>query len=167
MLYIAQLLARAQAREKGELQPPRYRDFDLNNSEEEENVAGEEEDDLNLDALYRSLDRACLQLYTTLLDHRLMGKIYDSAVLGFIAVLGINEEGNGFHDACNFTSKLSAFVKMAQLLVLQRAVVAAECRETEFPVERGIGSVKRLKFHTLPREGGWDYIYLNDNVQGS
>jgi hypothetical protein len=52
MLYITQLLARAQAREKGELQPPRYRDFDLNNSEEEENVAGEEEDDLNLDALY-------------------------------------------------------------------------------------------------------------------
>jgi hypothetical protein len=127
MLYIAQLLARAQAREKGELQPPRYRDFDLNNSEEEENVAGEEEDDLNLDALYRSLDQACLQLYITLLDHRLMGKIYNSAVLGFIAVLGINEEGNGFHDACNFTSKLSAFVKMAQLLVLQRAVVAAEC----------------------------------------
>jgi hypothetical protein len=34
-------------------------------------------------------------------------------------------------------------------------------------VERGIGSVKRLEFHTLPREGGWDYIYLNDNVQGS
>jgi hypothetical protein len=34
-------------------------------------------------------------------------------------------------------------------------------------VERGIGSVKRLEFHALPREGGWDYIYLNDNVQGS
>jgi hypothetical protein len=64
-----------------------------------------------------------------------MGKICDSAVLGFITVLGINEKGNGFHDACNFTSKLSAFVKMAQLLVLQRAVVAVECRETEFPSE--------------------------------
>jgi hypothetical protein len=27
--------------------------------------------------------------------------------------------------------------------------------------------VKRLEFYTLPREGGWDYIYLNDDVQGS
>jgi hypothetical protein len=37
----------------------------------------------------------------------------------------------------------------------------------EQAVERGIGSVKRLELHSLPREGGWDYIYLNDNVQGS
>lgn len=34
-------------------------------------------------------------------------------------------------------------------------------------VERGMGSVKRLEFDALPREGGWDYIYLNDDVQGS
>ena len=30
-----------------------------------------------------------------------------------------------------------------------------------------MGSVKRLDFDTLPREGGQDYIYLNDDVQGS
>jgi hypothetical protein len=30
-----------------------------------------------------------------------------------------------------------------------------------------MGSVKRLEFDTLPREGGKDYIYLNDVVQGS
>ncbi|KAE9381022.1 hypothetical protein N431DRAFT_449748 [Stipitochalara longipes BDJ] len=64
-----------------------------------------------------------------------MGKIYDSIVLRFIAVLGINEVRDGFHDAYNFTLKLSAFVKMAQLLVVQRAVVAAECEETQFPSE--------------------------------
>ena len=34
-------------------------------------------------------------------------------------------------------------------------------------IERGMCSVKRLEFDALPREGGWDYIYLNDNVQGS
>lgn len=28
-------------------------------------------------------------------------------------------------------------------------------------------SVKSLEFDALPREGGWDYIYLNDDVQGS
>jgi hypothetical protein len=36
-----------------------------------------------------------------------------------------------------------------------------------FTVERGMGSVKRLEFDTLPRVGGWDYIYLNDDIQGS
>ena len=30
-----------------------------------------------------------------------------------------------------------------------------------------MGSVKRLEFDALPREGVWDYIYLNDDVQGS
>jgi hypothetical protein len=30
-----------------------------------------------------------------------------------------------------------------------------------------MGSVKRLEFDTLPRVGGGDYIYLNDDIQGS
>jgi hypothetical protein len=30
-----------------------------------------------------------------------------------------------------------------------------------------MGSVKRLEFDALPRVGGWDYIYLNDDIQGS
>jgi hypothetical protein len=135
MLHIVQLLDRAQAHEDSELQLFRYGDFDPNNRVERGDAAREEGDGLNIDTLYRSLDQACLQFYIALLDHHLVGKIYDSVVLGFIAVLGIDERGGGFHDACNFTSKLSALVKMAQLLVLQRAVVAAECRETEFPSE--------------------------------
>jgi hypothetical protein len=27
--------------------------------------------------------------------------------------------------------------------------------------------MNRLEFDALPRERGWDYIYLNDDVQGS
>jgi hypothetical protein len=135
MLHIVQLLDRVQVREKGKLKFFGLRDLDSNQSEEVEAITREEENDISLDALYPSLDQACLQFCITLLDHCLMGKIYDSIVLGFIAVLGINEGRDGFHDACNFTSKLSAFIKMAQLLVLQRAVVAAECGETQFPSE--------------------------------
>ena len=30
-----------------------------------------------------------------------------------------------------------------------------------------MGSVKRLEFDALPHKGGWDYIYLNDDIQGS
>jgi hypothetical protein len=28
-----------------------------------------------------------------------------------------------------------------------------------------MGSVKRLEFDALPRVGGWDYIYLNDDIR--
>jgi hypothetical protein len=73
---------------------------------------------MSLAALCQTLNQACLQFCITLLNYCLMGKIYDSIVLGFIAVLGINEARDGFHDACNFTSKLSAFIKIAQLLVV-------------------------------------------------
>ena len=64
-----------------------------------------------------------------------MGDIYDSAIVGFIAVLGVDKEQEGFQDAPTFTPHLSAIVKIAQLLVLQQAVVAAEAGETEYPAE--------------------------------
>jgi hypothetical protein len=43
-------------------------------------------------------------------------------MISFLAVLGINTAQNGFEDALGFTPKLSALVKLAQLLVLQQAV---------------------------------------------
>jgi hypothetical protein len=135
MLHIVQLLDCVQAREKGELEFFGLRDLDSNQGEEVEAITIEEANDISLDALYLSLDQACLQFCITLLNHCLIGKIYNSIVLGFIAVLSINKRRDGFHNACNFTSKLSAFIKMAQLLVLQQAVVAAECEETQFPSE--------------------------------
>ena len=87
-------------------------------------------------ALEQSLDQACLRFCIALLDHCLLDKIYSSVVVGFLAVLGIYEqEKPRFHNAAAFTTELSAFVKIAQLLVVQRAVVAAETGETEFPAE--------------------------------
>jgi hypothetical protein len=73
-----------------------------------------------------SLDRACLDFCVSLLDHRLTGDIFESAVVGFLAVLGIDEANGVFHEAQNFTPKLSGFIKITQLLVLQSAVYAAE-----------------------------------------
>jgi hypothetical protein len=64
-----------------------------------------------------------------------MGDIYDSVIVGFIAVLGVDKEQDGFQDASTFTPHLSAIVKVAQLLVLQQAVVAAEAGETDYPAE--------------------------------
>jgi hypothetical protein len=64
------------------------------------------------------LDRACLELWIAVLDHQLLGKIYDSVIVGFLAVLGIDEENGRFYDAVRYTSHLSAIIKMAQMLVI-------------------------------------------------
>lgn len=42
------------------------------------------------EAQQRSLDSACLQFWISLLDHRLIGDIFDSAIVGFLAVIGID-----------------------------------------------------------------------------
>jgi hypothetical protein len=64
-----------------------------------------------------------------------MGDIFDSAVVGFLAVLGIDSSRKGFQEATTYTPRPSALIKIAQLLVLQRGVVAAEHGETEHPAE--------------------------------
>jgi hypothetical protein len=81
----------------------------------------------------QTLDRRLLELCIALLDHSLQGNIYDSVVIAFLAVLGINPQNNRYHDAAHYTTKLSAFIKIAQLLVLQQAVAAAEQGKVEFP----------------------------------
>lgn len=84
---------------------------------------------------WASADRACLELCISLLDQRLMGNIYESIFVGFLAVLGINSAKDGFQEAATYTSHLSAVIKIAQLLVIQRAVSAAELGETEYPAQ--------------------------------
>jgi hypothetical protein len=64
-----------------------------------------------------ALDQATLLLCIALLDHALYKDIYDSVIVGFLAVLGIKKDGC-FSEATNYTSYLSAFIKMAQLLVI-------------------------------------------------
>jgi hypothetical protein len=83
---------------------------------------------------YQEMDRACLLLCIALLDHSLHGNIYDSVVVGFLAVLGINPKGS-YHEATTYTPSLSAFVKLSQLLVVQRAVLAVDEDEVDHASE--------------------------------
>jgi hypothetical protein len=83
---------------------------------------------------YKKLDEACLLFCITLLDHALLGNIYDSVIVGFLAVLGINSQG-AYHNPPTYTSSLSAFVKVAQLLVVQRSVLAVEKDEVDYPAD--------------------------------
>jgi hypothetical protein len=81
-------------------------------------------------AQIQALDEATLLLCIALLDHALYKDIYDSVIVGFLAVLGIRKEGC-FSEATNYTSHLSAFIKIAQLLVIQRSVLAVELDEVD------------------------------------
>jgi hypothetical protein len=55
-------------------------------------------------------------------------------VLSFLAVLSINKSPSGvFGSPLNYPPILSKFIKIAQILVVQRLVVAAEEGEVENP----------------------------------
>jgi hypothetical protein len=62
--------------------------------------------------LCSTLDEATLLFCISLLDHSLYKDIYDSAIIGFLAVLGIGKDGR-FLEATSYTSRLSAFINIA------------------------------------------------------
>ena len=70
-----------------------------------------------------------------LLDHELKGDLYESAIVGFLAVLGIDAERQTFRDAYSYTSYLSGLVKMAQMLVIQQAVRLADDEVVRHPAD--------------------------------
>lgn len=72
------------------------------------------------------LGHACLNICIALLDHRLSGHVHESVIVGFLAVLEMDEANRAFFEALIFTPKLFAFVKIATFLVLRKAVLPAE-----------------------------------------
>ena len=69
----------------------------------------------------------------SLLDHDLAGDLFESVVVGFLAVEGIDAGKSVLRDACQYSPKLSAFIKIAQMLVIQKAVVVADAGQVEHP----------------------------------
>jgi hypothetical protein len=72
------------------------------------------------------LDHMCLDLCLSLLEQPIHGNIFESPLVGFLAVMGIDENNDTLHEAPKYTPKLSALIKIAQLLVLQKSVILAE-----------------------------------------
>jgi hypothetical protein len=72
-----------------------------------------------------AMDRACLDLCISLLNHDLRGNLFESVVVGFFAVLGIDVGKGILKEAYYYTPYLSGFIKIAQMLAIQKAVVAA------------------------------------------
>jgi hypothetical protein len=80
-----------------------------------------------------TLDQCCLDLCISLLDHDLTGDLFESVAVGFLAVQGIDVDKLILREACNYGACLSGFVKIAQMLVVQKAVVITETSKAECP----------------------------------
>jgi hypothetical protein len=85
--------------------------------------------------LQGDVDRACLSLCIALLDHPLKGDLFESAIVGFLAALGIDSNKDILMEAYSFTPHLSAFVKVSQMLVVQCAVLAVEDGTRDSPAD--------------------------------
>lgn len=82
-----------------------------------------------------AVDESCLAFCISLLDQTLNGDIYESAIVGFFAVAAIDTAKNVLREAHLYGSLLSGFVKVAQMLVIQRAVLGVEKGEATHPAE--------------------------------
>jgi len=70
----------------------------------------------------KELKSACIQLCCSLLNHRLPGRLTESLVITFLAVLGISPDCQSLLEANGYTPKLSGLVKCGQLVVLAQAI---------------------------------------------
>ncbi|KAL5370792.1 hypothetical protein DPSP01_014664 [Paraphaeosphaeria sporulosa] len=76
-------------------------------------------------------------------------------MVGFLAALGINRECNGFDDPVSYTPKLSALVKIAQLLIAQHAVIESKAGHTQFPNELIAEMQDRFMVYGSESPMGW------------
>jgi hypothetical protein len=129
------------------------------------------------------LDQACLALSIALLDHTLKGDLFDSTLVGFLAVLGVDPARQNFRDPYSYTSYLSGLVKMAQMLVALQAVRLAETGQVTHPadaldemrerfllygVRAPFGWITRLRTYGKKIQNsttGMGYIYWSDDEQ--
>jgi hypothetical protein len=82
----------------------------------------------------RNLDKAYLLLCIALLDYTLQGDYFKSVVLSFLAILGIDKSPSSvFRSPLSYSPNLLKFIKIAQMLIIQQLVVAAEEGKIEHP----------------------------------
>ncbi|KAE8384304.1 hypothetical protein BDV23DRAFT_177162 [Aspergillus alliaceus] len=68
-------------------------------------LAEEQEEDQS-----QALDWACLDFSITLLDYFLKGNLFESTVVGFLAVLGMDTAKQTFHKPYRYTGYLSGLI---------------------------------------------------------
>ena len=95
----------------------------------------EELEEEEVEAMDQKIDKSCLQLCIVLLDHRLDHDEYESAIVSYLAVAALQhipgDDPNQykFKDASEYTSILSGFIKIAQMLTVQYCLEEEESGE--------------------------------------
>ncbi|KAH0537764.1 hypothetical protein FGG08_005512, partial [Glutinoglossum americanum] len=85
----------------------------------------EELEETKVEIINGELDKSCLELCIALLDHRLDHNEYESAVLSYMAIAGLEYIPGSqpswykFKDSAQCTPLLSGFIKVAQMLTVQ------------------------------------------------
>jgi hypothetical protein len=59
------------------------------------------------------LDDICLDFYIALLNHDLKGVLFQSAILRYLTVMGIDSYNSRFYEAHSYTPLLSGFIKIS------------------------------------------------------
>jgi alkylated DNA repair dioxygenase AlkB len=90
-----------------------------------------------------------------LIDHELKGDLFESVVVGFLAVSGIDAKKQIFKSPADFTPLLSGLIKIGQMLVMQRSVVAMDDGEITSPSEMLHQMHSRLLTGHSPSPLGW------------
>lgn len=67
------------------------------------------------------IQKRVLDFCIALLDHPIGDNEYESAIISGLAALGIREEDNKWYDAEDYTPKYSAVIKLARLMVVEKA----------------------------------------------
>ncbi|KAG2001178.1 hypothetical protein GB937_010415 [Aspergillus fischeri] len=101
------------------------------------------------------LDRACLALSIALLDHPLKGDLFESTPVGFLAILGVDVARQTFRDPYYYTTFLSGLVKMAEMLVAERAVRLAEEPRVTHPADALDEMRERFLLYRVRAPFGW------------
>jgi superfamily II DNA helicase RecQ len=66
------------------------------------------------------LDKECLEFCINLLDHRLVGDAYQSAIISALSIFGM-KDGGGWAEATDYTKYYSAVIKLARAMVIEHA----------------------------------------------
>ncbi|KFZ23682.1 hypothetical protein V502_01840 [Pseudogymnoascus sp. VKM F-4520 (FW-2644)] len=81
---------------------------------------GKSDDDEMCKEAQVNVQQALLRFCIALLDHNLVDNEYQSAIISGLAVLGVRED-KGWDNPEDYTPKLSAVIKLSQLMVIQMA----------------------------------------------
>src|SRR5277367_6410975 len=76
-------------------------------------------------ATLERIDRLCLELCITLLNHELGDDEYESVIISGLAVMGFRDD-RGWLNAEDYTTKYSGVIKVARMLVVYRSYIEQE-----------------------------------------